>query len=198
MMNPPPLPKQQSKMKRVLVSMLSFWELLQVACLYLAGLFVPRYKAEARSRMIKRVDQMGLLGLYKIILVHSGTEIANVLKIVADRRRHPILLHCSHGKDRTGLTVALILSVLGATPEEIVEDYHISEAHGLSPEGQSHFARHPEMDPQHWGSAPRQVMVDTLAFINDEFGSVHQYLTSIGFDATWQQRLRLALMDDEV
>jgi rhodanese-related sulfurtransferase len=35
----------------------------------------------------------------------------------------PVLVHCSGGKDRTGVVVALALSLVGAAREEIVADY---------------------------------------------------------------------------
>lgn len=35
----------------------------------------------------------------------------------------PILVHCTAGKDRTGITVALTLSLLGVTRDQVVADY---------------------------------------------------------------------------
>ena len=35
----------------------------------------------------------------------------------------PLLFHCTAGKDRTGLSTALLMKVLGVTEEAIVEDY---------------------------------------------------------------------------
>jgi len=35
----------------------------------------------------------------------------------------PLLFHCSAGKDRTGLSAALLMRILGVTGEAIVEDY---------------------------------------------------------------------------
>ena len=34
----------------------------------------------------------------------------------------PLLLHCTHGKDRTGLVSALVLHVCGASRDAIVAD----------------------------------------------------------------------------
>ncbi|MDR0779899.1 MAG: tyrosine-protein phosphatase [Pseudomonadales bacterium] len=38
----------------------------------------------------------------------------------------PIMLNCSAGQDRTGITSALLLSVLGVPPQLVVEDYLLS------------------------------------------------------------------------
>ena len=35
----------------------------------------------------------------------------------------PVLFFCKAGKDRTGLVAALLLSVCGASEEEIIQDY---------------------------------------------------------------------------
>ena len=37
---------------------------------------------------------------------------------------NPILFFCRVGKDRTGVLAALLLSCCGATPEQIIADYH--------------------------------------------------------------------------
>jgi protein-tyrosine phosphatase len=38
----------------------------------------------------------------------------------------PVLVHCSAGKDRTGVAVAVILSVLGARSEDVLDDFAAS------------------------------------------------------------------------
>lgn len=43
------------------------------------------------------------------------------------RGETPVLVHCTAGKDRTGVMVALLLDWLGATPDDIRRDYLRSE-----------------------------------------------------------------------
>ncbi len=43
--------------------------------------------------------------------------------MVADADKYPVLIHCAHGKDRTGLAAALILACAGVPDEAIVADY---------------------------------------------------------------------------
>nr|NIS43324.1 tyrosine-protein phosphatase [Desulfuromonadales bacterium] len=40
-----------------------------------------------------------------------------------DAGRHPIVLHCTAGKDRTGVSTAFLLSVLGVDRALIEADY---------------------------------------------------------------------------
>lgn len=50
----------------------------------------------------------------------------------------PYLMHCSMGKDRTGVACAILQALMGGTYEEIMEDYILSFAnfHGLDPDGE--------------------------------------------------------------
>lgn len=67
--------------------------------------------------------------------------------------------------------------------------------HGLSERGRQVFSRHPEMDPNLWGSAPMEVMEETLDFIEAEYSSIEYYLSKIGFGSSWQQKLITALSE---
>ncbi len=50
-----------------------------------------------------------------------------MLRIFADGRRLPALIHCAHGKDRTGVVIMLLMQLAGLTPDEVVGDYVQSE-----------------------------------------------------------------------
>lgn len=54
---------------------------------------------------------------------------AQVLMLCSDPQNHPVLFHCSSGKDRTGLIAALIQSVCGVSEEEILDSYADSETY---------------------------------------------------------------------
>jgi protein-tyrosine phosphatase len=41
--------------------------------------------------------------------------------------RLPMLVHCTAGKDRTGVAIAVLLSTLGVPREAVVEDYELTE-----------------------------------------------------------------------
>jgi hypothetical protein len=48
---------------------------------------------------------------------------AAVLRVFARERNLPALVHCAHGKDRTGVVIMLLLMVCGVPHEAIVGDY---------------------------------------------------------------------------
>lgn len=114
------------------------------------------------------------------------------------------LFHCSAGKDRTGLAAALILSALGVSREDVVEDYLLTlecfdieilmelvESH-LRDEGVAHWERD-------WLLPYCGVHRDNIeAFfegVEADFGSVEVYLQrAIGLDAPRCAALREAYL----
>ena len=65
---------------------------------------------------------------YLDIARDAGAQIAQALRIVADPRSHPVIVHCAAGKDRTGVLVAVLLALLGVDDETIAGDYALSGA----------------------------------------------------------------------
>ena len=48
--------------------------------------------------------------------------------LVAEPGNRPLVVHCTAGKDRTGIVVALLLDLLDVDHEVIVADYHVTAA----------------------------------------------------------------------
>lgn len=49
--------------------------------------------------------------------------------------RVPVLVHCTAGKDRTGVLLALLLLFLGAREDAVLDDYLLSAYEGAAPHG---------------------------------------------------------------
>ncbi len=71
--------------------------------------------------------------IYRYIVDECGDNIASAITELASDDALPALVHCSAGKDRTGVVIALILAVLGVPDEVIAADYALS-ASFLDPE----------------------------------------------------------------
>ncbi|MGO1286729.1 MAG: tyrosine-protein phosphatase [Brachybacterium sp.] len=72
-----------------------------------------------------------LAGLYLSMLEHGAeifAECARAVAAPADPDRVGVLIHCTAGKDRTGVAVALLLEAAGAEREAVVADDTRSQA----------------------------------------------------------------------
>ena len=52
-----------------------------------------------------------------VVVVQGKKEIAKALRVFVDHNNYPVLVHCIHGKDRTGLIVMLIMLLCSVEPE---------------------------------------------------------------------------------
>ena len=81
-------------------------------------------------------DTVELTDVYWLIVTESPAKLRLAFELAASSEALPILVHCTHGKDRTGVLVALLLRAIGVSEEDVVADYVVSHAFGCSTEGQ--------------------------------------------------------------
>ncbi|MGJ9421229.1 tyrosine-protein phosphatase [Aeromicrobium sp. CF3.5] len=68
-----------------------------------------------------------LVTLYAAVLESAAPLLVEVVRIVADARG-PVLIHCAAGKDRTGISVALLMRLVGVERDVVMADYvHTNE-----------------------------------------------------------------------
>lgn len=70
------------------------------------------------------------------------------LTLCADKSAQPVLIHCTHGKDRTGVLAALLLHICGASKETIAVEYALSDRRGSA----THVSNARRLRPLHEGS----------------------------------------------
>lgn len=95
----------------------------------------------------------------------------------------PLLVHCTAGKDRTGVAVALVLSLCGVPDAAVAHDYGLTDL-GLR-ERREEFVAHLVQSPPLLGDRPaalrmtqsrRQSMLDTLAMLRDRWGGAEAFV----------------------
>lgn len=118
----------------------------------------------------------------------------------------PLLIHCTAGKDRTGVLVALFLKLLGASDNDILRDYLLSACFGESPENRTRIGKHLE---RALGCMPGEGVVDAVigvdpaypeaafAAVKSRWGSVENYFADAGVDHEVRQRLVARLVEPE-
>ena len=137
-------------------------------------------------------------------LAKNATRFGVILQRFAEPDNLPVVFHCTAGKDRAGLTAALLLGLLGIPEKTIAEEYTLSNLafeplfKAFMDENQSLLRRfgiplkelHPMLiaDPT-W-------MEDALTFINETYGSIQGYLLqAAGMDAAVLDRIRESLLE---
>jgi len=118
---------------------------------------------------------------------------------VADAPEGAVVVHCAGGKDRTGIVVALCLTLAGVTPEVIAADYALSAGRLEA----SAAARVQAIaDPDRRAAAARLVptpatnMLTVLDHLDQRYGGVESYLRGNGMTAGQVASLRQRLRAD--
>ena len=65
---------------------------------------------------------------YGAMVSGGGPVLTEAIQVLASTDSLPAVMHCSAGKDRTGVLSALVLAFLGVPDETIIEDYALSAA----------------------------------------------------------------------
>ncbi|THU89520.1 hypothetical protein K435DRAFT_760999 [Dendrothele bispora CBS 962.96] len=135
----------------------------------------------------------GLAGLSKDSLRYCQAEILRALEVMTDFKAYPILIHCTQGKDRSGLVVMLVLFTLGVPLEVVRAEYALSNQ-GLESIRESMVKEVEEigMDVD-YTKAPEEVVDTVWNFLQEEYGGVDNYLDAIGFGEQKRETLRKLL-----
>jgi protein-tyrosine phosphatase len=138
-------------------------------------------------------------GLYRYFVDECGGQIAAAIAEVCGDDALPALVHCSAGKDRTGVVIALILAVLGVPDEVIAADYALSGSY-LDPDrtpaiGQlSASTGLDEELTRTLLSSPPELILEVLDRVRAVAGSVDGYLRGHGVTASGLAGLRRVLI----
>ncbi|KAI3334843.1 protein-tyrosine phosphatase-like protein [Ustulina deusta] len=174
------------RLERALLRQLSWWNFIKLIFLFIFG-----FRVQAIRIMGQEVMQpLGLVGLSLVTLDESGPEIVEALQILTSNQTpNPTLVHCTQGKDRTGMIIALALLILAVPTDAISHDYLLSQP-GLEPERDDRVAEMLQigLTPE-WGDCPPEFMQRVRAHLDVRYGGVDGYLDSIGFGAEDRARL---------
>ena len=142
--------------------------------------------------------------MYTRVIIDGNAHIyGDILRRIANPANLPTLIHCSAGKDRTGVAAMLILSLLGVPEDVILADYSLSNLYyesflkfgelaigsvkwtGITAEDlQPLFVSHPD------------TLKTALEHIHRKYGSVPNYLRSAaGVNDELQQKIKSNLLE---
>ncbi|SDS42709.1 tyrosine-protein phosphatase [Microterricola viridarii] len=144
---------------------------------------------------------VSLESLYEKILNEHSDVVVTALRDIADSDGG-VLVHCTAGKDRTGVVVALALLVAGVDRETVLADYARSEANlggewldGMLALLAEHGVEATPALRTLMGGSPPEVLDAALQSIEAKHGSVSQYLADSGMPESEIEKLRAALVE---
>lgn len=144
-------------------------------------------------------QDMDLAGMYQHLVDDCSSRLVDAVRIIA--AGESTLVHCTVGKDRTGVTVALALSAVGADREAVVTDYALTASQ--LPEERNRavtqYLRAHLPDARNAvqlaTESPAPVMAALLEGIDERYGSVAAYLLDKGMTDAELTALAEALVE---
>ncbi|HCS61408.1 MAG TPA: hypothetical protein DIW46_08435 [Microbacterium sp.] len=138
--------------------------------------------------------------VYQTVLARHQEDLGRVIRTIASAKG-PVVVHCTAGKDRTGLVAALILTALDIERDVILADYAATAAN-LSGDWTERMLRKirrfrvPMTDNliEVLTGSPPTVLSETFDWLENTRGGALSYLEGAGVDAAVRSELKRLLL----
>ena len=140
-----------------------------------------------------------LVDTYRHMLDERQAQICETLRVLVGPGGMPAVVHCTAGKDRTGLIAALVLGLAGVPEDTIVEDYALSATYLVGPfleETRQRALRRGYTWEQYQPlvGCPPAHMHATLQYLQERYGGIEAYACTIGLGPEQIAQLQEALV----
>lgn len=158
----------------------------------------PEHAEWDATTLDERQDVARWLADRYVELARDGMPaIGRALRVIADERAAPVVVHCFAGKDRTGVLAALTLTLLGVPRADIMADYATSEAAQapIAAVIRRELTGEPvPRPPDHFLACPPEAMGLFLTELAARYGSIHGYARTAGVNELHVEALRAHLL----
>ncbi len=137
-----------------------------------------------------------LHGLYLLVLDHASMYLVELVREVS-LASGATLIHCAAGKDRTGISVALLLRLVGVSREDILADYQLTEESSKAIGARLHKLpgrKHRAALPPAFLEVSTEAITGVLDVWDEHEDGVHGWFRSIGGDDELIAQLRRTLV----
>lgn len=157
---------------------------------------IPIIPDGGSDQLSRLVGDTGISGKRYLGYLEFGPESwLKIFEILANKDSLPVALHCTAGKDRTGVSTAFLLSVLGVDRDLIEADYKLTN---LDTERQADFIENSGGFPEGVdreamilaAGVPEDAMKVFLDGVESRWGSVLGYLEEIGITKNQMNAIR--------
>jgi protein-tyrosine phosphatase len=135
--------------------------------------------------------------MYEAMIEHGAGTIRSMFELLTNDATYPAVVHCTVGKDRTGVAVALVLRTLGVDDDTIATDFSLTEKAidriALKLEASRVATAQPIR--QDLLSSDTAIMLGFLRAIDTRFGGTTQVLKEAGVPADAADHLRALLLE---
>ncbi len=140
-----------------------------------------------------------LAGLYATWITERAPELVGAVRELAKTDALPALVHCTGGKDRTGLVIALALSAVGVPDDVVAADYgatnlFLTEAAVQTMSGASTVSGVDKDRLMAMMASPPELLISTLRSLRETYGNVSEFLRAHGMSGEEIGALREVLL----
>lgn len=162
-----------------------------MGCARLITLMIFGYRIDAIRIIGENVMRdRGLIGLGIDSIDSCTAEVKQFFNVLADATNYPLIVHCTQGKDRTGLTVLLTLLLSDVPIDAAQHDYMISQDE-LIPERKERVKEINSIGlPDSFADCDSDFVKQVDDHINEVYGGIQQYLRLAGVDIETQETVR--------
>jgi hypothetical protein len=170
-----------------LLAKLTWWQYISVIALMATGYRLDAVRIIGENVMRSK----GLVGLGCDSVDACTAEVREFFDVISRvEEEGPVLVHCTQGKDRTGLTVLLTLLLLGVPLEAMERDYMMSQEE-LVPEREERV-----QEIERIGLTPSFADCDSefvrmvSEHVRAKYGGIGEYLSGVGVGKGVQEQIR--------
>ena len=133
---------------------------------------------------------------YAAYLERGASQLRGAIRALTRAETYPAVVHCSAGKDRTGVVCALVMNLLGVDDDTIVRDYALSNLSTPKLLAMRDVQVAQDEDVQRLYGAPPDAMADFLVHLRRTYGDARGYLRRQGLSDDELDRLPALLLED--
>jgi protein-tyrosine phosphatase len=154
--------------------------------------------SQANIRRYQGLSNMGEFYFSLIRQIKFGKLLVEALKVIAEPTNHPLVFHCSAGKDRTGVLAAILLSILQVSNTDIGSDFSLSSSYMDTVVNQmksdAKLAEDAKSLPTYFWESSSDLIESFLVSIRREYGSTREYIGQQGANTQLFDRLERTLL----